>query len=62
LWIELAIASAATVAAFRFASTRHSWLAAAIGIMFAIPRWSYYQPTFLLIGLARKPDATRLDP
>lgn len=58
LWIELVIAFVAALAALRFATTRYGWLTAALGLVFAIPRWSYYQPTFLLIGLAPKADAT----
>lgn len=53
-WLALLLALGAAAMAVRRAGTRYGWLAAALGVMLAIPRWSYYQPTFLLVGLAKK--------
>jgi hypothetical protein len=49
-WIALAAVLVASVAAIRLATTRLGWLLAAAAVMLAIPRWSYYQPSFLLLG------------
>ena len=58
----LLLAAAAGVAALlavRLAPGRYGWLAASVAALAAMPRWSYYQPTFLLAGLAGR--ARRLD-
>ena len=62
LWTQLVVALAAGLLALRFATTRYAWLAASIAVMIAIPRWSYYQPTFLLVGLARRGSSTSPSP
>ncbi len=49
-WLALASAAALTGAATWLARTRYSWLAASAAVLIAIPRWSYYQPTFLALG------------
>jgi hypothetical protein len=54
LWIQLIVTLVAAVLALRFATTRYAWLAGALSVLLAIPRWSYYQPSFLLLGLASK--------
>jgi len=52
-WLLIAAALVATILAVRLATSRFGWLAASVAVLLAIPRWSYYQPTFLLLGLAR---------
>lgn len=50
-WLALGLALAAAACAVRFGRTRYGWLSAAVAVVLAIPRWSYYQPSFLLLGL-----------
>jgi hypothetical protein len=57
-WLALAAALAASVAALTLATTRLGWLTAAVAVMLAIPRWSYYQPSFLLLGAPAPPAKT----
>ena len=45
------LAGICVLAALPLGGTRYAWLAAATGVLLAIPRWSYYQATFLLAGL-----------
>ena len=52
--LAVAVGLTFAVAAIPLAKSRYGWLAAAAGVVFMIPRWSYYQPSFLLIGLARR--------
>jgi hypothetical protein len=52
-WLLLAAAACATVASIPLARTRYAWLAAAAAVLLAIPRWSYYQPSFLILGLSK---------
>ena len=57
----LPLAAAAGVAALlavRLGRGRYGWLAASAATLAAMPRWSYYQPTFLLVALARPPRAS----
>jgi hypothetical protein len=49
-WLALALAALATIVSFVLARTRYAWLAASAAVLLAIPRWSYYQPSFLLLG------------
>jgi hypothetical protein len=49
-WLAFATALVALAAAFSLAKSRLGWLAAAAAVMLAIPRWSYYQPSFLILG------------
>jgi hypothetical protein len=49
-WLLLAAAACATAASFALARTRYAWLAAAAAVLLAIPRWSYYQPSFVILG------------
>lgn len=60
LEVALAIAGLLLVATMRWSRSRYAWLAGAAAVLIAMPRWSYYQPTFLLVGLATRP--TRSDP
>ena len=57
--LALALAIVAALVAARWSGSRYAWLVAALAVVLAIPRWSYYQPSFLLIGLARR---TRREP
>ncbi|MEO8247630.1 MAG: glycosyltransferase 87 family protein [Chloroflexota bacterium] len=50
----LAIAAGLTALAVGLARTPYGWLAGAAAVMLAIVRWSYYQPSLLLIGLASR--------
>lgn len=60
-WLALAIAAMATAASFVLARTRYAWLAASTAVLLAIPRWSYYQPSFLVLGTVRpEPQRARL--
>lgn len=52
--LSLAVAAVLVALAVGLARTRYGWLAAAAAVMLAIVRWSYYQPTFLLVGLAQR--------
>lgn len=54
-WLALGLALVAFVAGIVLARSRVSWLAAATAVMLAIPRWSYYQPSFLLLGAPARP-------
>ena len=47
-----AAAGVATVLAVGLGRGRYGWLAASVAALAAMPRWSYYQPTFLLVSLA----------
>jgi len=58
-WVSLAIAGGLTGIAVVLGRTRYEWLAASAAVLFAIPRWSYYQATFLLIGTAEPPTPRR---
>jgi hypothetical protein len=58
-WTALAFAGFLAAAAAVLARTRYAWLAASAAVLFAIPRWSYYQATFLLIGTAQPPAPAR---
>ena len=49
-WLALAFAAVATAFSFALARTRYAWLAASTAVLLAIPRWSYYQPSFLVLG------------
>jgi hypothetical protein len=51
---SIAIAIAMAAASVPLAQTRFAWVASAAALVFAIPRWSYYQPSFLLTGLTRR--------
>jgi hypothetical protein len=53
------VAGALALAATVLARTRYAWLTASAAVLFAIPRWSYYQPTFLALGLVEEPEARR---
>lgn len=53
-WLAVTVGLLLAVIAVPLARTRYGWLSAAAALVFAIPRWSYYQPSFLLIGLATK--------
>lgn len=57
-WLAVALAIALAALAIPLARTPYGWLTAAAGLVFGIPRWSYYQSSFLLIGLAKR-DARR---
>ena len=48
------LAGICVLAALPLGRTRYAWLAAATGVLLAIPRWSYYQATFLLVGLTEE--------
>jgi hypothetical protein len=50
-WVAVALALELAAGAVLLARTRYAWLAASAAVVFAIPRWSYYQPTFLALGL-----------
>jgi hypothetical protein len=52
-WLLLVAAAGAIAASIALARTRYSWLAAAAAVLLAIPRWSYYQPSFLILGLSK---------
>jgi hypothetical protein len=52
-WLLLVAAAGASAASIALARTRYAWLAAAAAVLLAIPRWSYYQPSFLILGLAK---------
>lgn len=58
-WLALALAVVATAFAVPLARTRYGWLSAAVAVMLAIPRWSYYQPSFLLLGLPADEPAAK---
>jgi hypothetical protein len=60
-WIALGAAGALGLAATALARTRYGWLTASAAVLFAIPRWSYYQPTFLALGLVEEPEARHGD-
>lgn len=53
-WLALAFAAIATTASFVLAQTRFAWLAASAAVLLAIPRWSYYQPSFLVLGITAR--------
>ena len=57
--LALALAVASALVAMRWSRSRYAWLAAALAVVLAIPRWSYYQPSFLLTGLASRPRRDR---
>jgi hypothetical protein len=56
MWLAV-IATA--LLSLRLAGGRYGLLTAGIATMIAIPRWSYYLPSFLLVGLARRPESER---
>jgi hypothetical protein len=60
-WAGFAVAAVLAIAAVPLARTKYGWIAAAAAIVFAIPRWSYYQATFVLVGAAApgEPDGRR---
>jgi hypothetical protein len=51
-WADWAIAGLLGVVALAAARTNYGWLLAATAVVLAIPRWSYYQGTFAVTGLA----------
>ncbi len=55
-WLALVVAAALTAVAWWLARTRYGWLAASVAVLFAIPRWSYYQPSFLALGAVNRKD------
>lgn len=61
-WLTLALAAIATGVSFLFARTRFAWLAASAAVLLAIPRWSYYQPSFLVLGITQRSRNTLAQP
>ena len=62
---QVAMYAAAMVAAgisMLLARGPYGWLAASVATVLAAPRWSYYVPSFLLVGLARPVSRRRDDP
>jgi hypothetical protein len=52
--VMAALAAVGTLVSLRLAPGRFGWLAAGVAVLLAMPRWSYYQPTFVAVGLAHK--------
>jgi hypothetical protein len=58
-WAGFAVGTVLAIAAVPLARTKYGWLAAGTAIIFAIPRWSYYQASFVLVGTAARTDHGR---
>ena len=58
-WMGFALGGLLTDGAMVLARTRYAWLVGSAAVLFVIPRWSYYQATFLLIGTTKPPAAGR---
>ncbi len=54
-WFTFAIAAAALAAVFVLPD-RYRALAAGLAVTFASPRWIPYNPTYLFVGLSRRPN------
>lgn len=56
IWLAVLFSAAIAV---RLAGGRYGWLAAGVAMIIATPRWSYYLPSFVLVGLAMPPESRR---